>query len=509
MKEEKSLKTRVLKNIFFSETTSIIARLGALAFTIIIARTFLPELFGIYSLALTIILTVFILSDMGLGSTITRYLSDSIGKRKVVETRSRLWFLLKIKFFLALVTSVLLFLFAGPIAEFFSKPELLTPLRIGSTYLFLESLRNLVSNIFIAFQKLNYSTITEAVFQFSRILLLFVSFYVYKSVEGIFIILSISLLISLLVSLKIVAKKYPFLIKGKKIPVERRRMLKFSGFLALSSISLLIFGNVDKLVLGYFLNAEFVGFYNAIFSVVAGVLGVVSIASAFFPVFTQLRGKTLERVFKKTFHYISLMAFPAAIGLSFVIVPLLKILYGTEYVPSQYSFPILLTSIFLSLLILESIFSSIYSVLLNAKEEPNIPAWTTIGTSIINITLNIILVYYWSKINPAYGLIGASLATFASRYVGMFILVFLSAKKMNIFPEKNSIIKPLFASLIMLGYLFLFKYLFSLNIITGILMILSAAVVYFLVIFLIKAISLQEIENIFRHWKETRQTKFT
>lgn len=498
-KEEKgSLARRTAKNAFFGGLTGIISKIGALVFTILIARNFLPELFGVYSLTLTIVLSLFLISDLGLGNTLARYLAESIGEKDKKQARSRFWFILKYKTFLALIVALFLFFGAGLIASFFGKPELILPLKIGSIYLFFSSFHQLATNVFLSFQKVGYSTILEVIFQVTRIALLFVVFSFFKSIEGIFVVLALSVVPALIFSARIFIKKYPFLLKGKKENVKRRRMLKFSGFLALSSITIMIFSNIDKLVLGYFLDLEFIGFYAAIFTVVGGILGVVGVTSIFIPVFTQLKGTKLEKAFKKSFHYLSLAVFPATIGLAFVILPLLKVLYGFEYVPQRYEFSLLLTSVFLSLIILEVSFSSLYTVLFDAKEKPKIPAITSLFTSISNGILNIILIFYLIRINPAYGLIGASFATFVSRYMGMGTLIFFSKKKLGIIHNRDSITKPLFASLVMLAYLFIFDYFIELTIYTGIIMILSAAVLYIVLIFAMKAISIDELKILFR-----------
>lgn len=498
-KEERgSLARRTVKNAFFGGLTGIISKVGALVFTVLIARNFLPKFFGVYSLALTIIISLFIISDLGLGNTMVRYLAESIGKKNKKQARSRFWFLLKSKTLLALIVALFLFFGAGLIASFFNKPELVLPLKIGSIYLFVSAFYQLSTSVFLSFQKQKYSAILELIFQVTRVVLLFVVFSFFKSIESIFVVLALSVVPALIFSLRIFIKKYPFLLKGKKEHVERRRMLRFSGFVALSSITIMIFSNIDKLILGYFLDLEFIGFYTAIFTVVGGILGVVGITSIFLPVFTQLKGAKLEKVFKKSFHYISLIAFPATIGLAFVILPLLKVLYGFEYVPQQYEFSLLLTSVFLSLIILEVSFSSMYKILFDSKEKPKIPALTNLATSILNVVLNIVLIFYLIKINPSYGLIGASFATFISRYMGMGVLIYFSKKRLGIIPNRDSVTKPLFASLMMLAYLFLFTYLVELSIFTGIIMILSAAILYTTLIFVMKATSIGELKILFK-----------
>ena len=497
-KEKGNFARNIVKNLFFGGLTGVIAKIGALIFTVLIARNFLPELFGVYSLALTIVLSLFIISDLGLGNTLVRYLAESIGKKDKKQARSRFWFLLKSKALLSLIVALFLFFGAGLISSFFGKPELILLLKIGSIYLFASAFYQLTINVFFSFQKMEYSTILELIFQTSRVVLLFVVFSFFKSIESIFVVLTLSVIPALIFSTGILIKKYPFLLKGKKEVVERRRMLKFSGFMALSSFTVLIFTNIDKLVLGYFLTSEFIGFYTAILTVIGGVLGFMGVTSILFPIFTQLKGERLKKAFKQSFHYISILIFPVVIGLAFIILPLLKVLYGSEYVPQQYEFSLLLTSIFLSLILLETTFSALYTHLLNAKEKPRISAFINLTTSIANIILSIIFVYYLIKINPSYGLIGVSAATFISRYSGMFVMVFLSKKKIGIAPRKDSIFKPLFASLIMLAYLFVFNYFIPLNIFTGLIMIFSAAIIYFSIIFLLKAITISEVKRMFR-----------
>jgi len=372
------------------------------------------------------------------------------------------------------------------------------PLKIGSMYLFLNSILTILFAISTSLQKVKFITWTEFIFQFSRILLIFFLFYFYKSIAGVFIILVLSLLFATIFLMCALFFKYPFLIKGEKEPVERRRMLKFSSFIALGSFTIFFYENIDKLVLGYFLKAEFVGYYAAIFSVVAGISGLLMSTSVLLPVFTQLSEERLKQAFKKSLGFLSILAFPAAIGMAFIALPLLKILYGLDYVPGQYGFSLLLTSIFLSLILLESSFTSMYKVLFNSQEKPKIPSLINFITAIINVILNIILISYLIKINPSYGLIGASGATFFSRFIGLVFLVIISHKKLKISPDKNTIIKPLIASLVMLLYLFIFKHFITLNIATGIIMILSAAMIYFLTVFLIKGVVINEIREIIK-----------
>ncbi|HIE36411.1 MAG TPA: polysaccharide biosynthesis protein, partial [Candidatus Omnitrophica bacterium] len=318
--------------------------------------------------------------------------------------------------------------------------------------------------------------------------------YFYKTILGVFIILSISLLLALIFLFMIIIKKYKFLIKGKQEPVETKRLLVFSSFVFLSSLSAIIFANIDKLMLGYFIQAEFVGYYTAIFSIISGLLGLFSLSIVVFPVFTQIHGKRLKRAFKKTFHYLAILIFPITIGLAYLFIPIIRILYSGAYTPPEHNFTLTITSVFLSFLFLEGIITSLYIYLFNAREKPKIPAITMIITTILNVLFNYLLISYLIQFRPGYGLIGASLATFVSRYIYLGSLLILGKNKLNVAPNKNSIIKPLISSIIMLTFLFIFDYLVPLNIFYGIIMVVSAVLIYILIMFLIRGIKKEDFE---------------
>jgi stage V sporulation protein B len=489
-------KRGLLMNILYGLGSGIVSKVGALFFTVLIARSFLPDEFGVYSLALTIILTLWIITDMGLTSTITRFTAESLGYNDMLEARSRFWYLAGLKILFSLFFAGLLFLFSSYAALFFNEPRLTPLLQIGSIYLIMHSLYTTTTAFFLAVQKVKYSMIIEGIFQISRVALLGLALLYYKSLLSIFVVLTISVAISLLSSSFILFHKYRDNILGEHAPIERKRMLTYSFYLALSSFTLFIFTDIDKLVLGYFLPSVFIGYYNAIFTVISAVLGFLSFTSILLPVFTQLKGDAFLRSFQKVFHYISIITFPAAIGLAFVIVPLLKIVYGFSYVPDEYSLIITLSAVLLSLLIIETNLSGLYKIVLNSQERPKIPAYTTLFASLFNLVLNIIFISYLIKIDLSYGLLGAATATFITRYSALFVLVYAAYYRAQVYPKLSSILYPLFASLIMVIFLSLYSFFIPLTPLLGAVMIILGATLYFITLYIAGGIDIQEVRTI-------------
>lgn len=501
--KKETITQKAVKNVFYNFLTTIIAKFGALIFTIIIARILFPELFGLYSIALTIILTIATFTDLGINATLIRYIAEPL-KRKTKKTeqkaRSRLYFLLNFKIALTAIVAIILFLVAEAISiHVFKKPALILPLQIGSIYLFTVSLYSFFNAIFYAVQKLQYSVAAETSFQILRIALVFVFFLFYKSVSSVFVVLAISFFIAFVFSLFMIRKKYYFLLKGPLFKLEKeekKRLLSFFGWLTISSISFIFFTHMDTFMLGIFLPAQFAGFYHAIFSIIGAVVAFVAFGSVLLPVFTQIETGRLERGFKKALRYTALIAIPAAMGLAFIIVPAIQVIYGSTYVPLQYRLAITIASALLSFLVIEVAFTALYSALFQAKEKPKIPTILIVIATVANIILNYIFIKISISIAPQYGLVGVAAATLISRYTNMITLSILTKKKLNIKTEATPITKPLIASTIMLAFLFFVDYFITLNIGTGILMVIAAIAIYFGLMWLIKGTTAKDFEMI-------------
>ena len=211
-------------------------------------------------------------------------------------------------------------------------------------------------------------------------------------------------------------------------------------------------------------------------------------SSVFLPIFTEISGERLDRGFKKTIKYALAIAIPATIGLMFIITPAIRIIYGAEYSPFGYYLPLLITSILLSLLIMESVFSGMYGSLFMAKERVKWPAIVFIIFIVIHIILSIIFIQLLLPRGHEWALVAIAASTVILRYVNLGILGILAKKQMNIAPNLKDIIKPIFASLIMLGFLLAYEYLINPGLWLSMLMIFLAAIVYFLALYWMRKI---------------------
>ena len=285
------------KNLIFQGLGGLIARIGSLIFTIILARLLIPSDFGLYNLALTIIISLTAVIDFGLSTTAVKFIVSSKTKKLA---RSRFLFLFKLKFIWSLIISILVLILSKYISNFYSTPFLEIPLKVGAIYLFLNSIYTLLGAIFLALEKLKYNTYMEIIFQTLRLILIIFFLRIESEISLIFLFLAISVGIAILFGTWTIITKFKFLFKGSTKTPERRKMLKYSGFITLSTLGVMIFSNIDKLYLGYFVDVIFIGYYAVIVSLLGGAIGTFSIMGIFFPRFISTKENILEEKFRKT-----------------------------------------------------------------------------------------------------------------------------------------------------------------------------------------------------------------
>jgi O-antigen/teichoic acid export membrane protein len=407
-----------------------------------------------------------------------RYVSYAIGEENEILARSYIRYLLRVKIILSLVTSISLIFSADILAlHVFHKPEISSPLMIVGLYIFVQSLLEFVSSVFISLQKFELMTVRYVVYEVVRLILVPIFIILGYGVCGALWALVFSVILSLVVPSYLLLDNYKFVLSGKVVQIDRRKLLRFLGYLTFGSVSGVIFTYVDSIMLGIFMTTEYVGYYRAAFNIIFAFMGLVSTSSVLFPVFTQLDKSELENAFNKVFKYSSVISFPSAFGLIFLSEMLIRTVYGADYLPA-----VMPTQVLALLIIIYPL--GLFGVLFNAKEMPEIPAKLTVVFSMLNIVLNYFLILRW-------GIMGAAIATVISRYFNVISIGILSRRMLGIFPSGDFMYKPLFSSLVMLFYLYLIPR--PSNIISAIFVILTAAIVYVFVMVLVRGIVKEDL----------------
>jgi len=487
---EESLGKKTIKNSIWNFASSLIGRVGGFVLTIILARVLMPERFGIFTLALSIAAIFMIFADMQINSTMLRYVSSEIKKNKK-KAAGYFKYMFKVKLSLVIIVSLLLILLAYPISVYmFGKSEIFPLLILFSGFVFISTIQGFFENIFFLNQEVKYVFVKENILQFGKIGLTLLVIAVLSSsyyLMGIIVGFILSSVITLGFCLFYFYKKSFFLIKESE-KINKVRIWKYLGVVAFWSFSAIFFSYVDIIMLGLFVQAAYIGYYKVVFATVAGVAGFMTITNVLMPIFTQMKTDRLEEIGNKILKYMLAIAVPASFGLMILANYIIKVFYGSVYLPATLPMRIL------SFLIIPIIFTNVIGTILSAKEKPKAIAKLVVVVTIINLILNYILISSLLRISEIWATAGAAIATLTSWIIYMVVAIPIAKKEAQVNIEIRNIIKPLIASLIMGVYLiYILSFLRDVSIGSGIFIIASGFVVYVISFVVIKGISIKEI----------------
>lgn len=463
---------RILKNLF-SLSIAEVANKGILFLsTIYLARTILPDGFGVISFANSLL--IFFSLAVNLGFNI-------VGSREIAKDHSKIPLyaeqITSIRLILALVAAAALIF----VALIISKP-LTTKIVIIISSVNLFSQAILMDWVYQGNEKMEFLALRQVVTSLLSLmgLLLFV-----KTPNDIILAMIItvaSMLINSLWMFALYTKMY-----GKiKLGIDKvfvRTLLKSSIPITFSTFFILIFNFLNIVMLGFLRSDAETGFYTAAFKFVVLVLTPSAIIqNAFFPVLS--RSVSIEDRQKKIQIYGNfIFIIGAIISLIIMLFPaqIIGLVYGSKYVESIPLLQILMGTVLV--MYLNTIY---YPPLVSWKFEKTV--MYAIGTGgIINIILNFLLI-------PRYGASGAAWSTvFSELTVLMGLLIIMKKVIRKIFILKKLVILSVAVFSVAGGY-FLDRF-FHINVILNSIFIL---LIYFVLILVFKIVSIPELKSYLR-----------
>lgn len=411
----------VIKNSIFQFFTSISTKVGSLLFTAIIARMLMPELFGLYSLALSVIIIFSTLSELGIGETLVRFVSRELGKDKqITKAKDYILYLGRLKLFLAIGSTSILMISANFISNVYYQKPIFLALIAGSLYILFLGISGFLKTISLASNYFNGLLYHEIAFQATRLIVvpLLILFSLKKLVSNevtlmlIILGLSFSFLVPTLLLLFLSRKKIKYLAeKGRKITrFEKKNTLRFIIPTAATVVTTIIFGSIDMVMLGKFVLPAYIGYYRAAYSLMAAIFPLISFSVVLLPTFSRLKNQQLEKGFKKS---VSITFLLSLILLLFVFLfsPLIiRLIYGNLYESS-----ITLLRVF-SLLFISVPVMGVYVNYFTAKGKPFVVTKILICVVIINIFLNLLAIFLLRSYGDLAMVYGVTIATILSSW---------------------------------------------------------------------------------------------
>ena len=469
-KLEKSLKL-IVKTSFIVFIGIIISKILAYTYRIIIARYYGPEVYGLFTLALTITSFFLTIAAFGLSDGLLRFIPLLRARKKQDEITYLIEKTRKFYIIVGLIFTVLLFFFSEFISvNIFHNSSLAIFLKIMSINIFISLLLNIYLISLRAYEKINwYSGIFNIFQNVARLTLLVVLILLGLNSKGSVIVWSwvlasfLTLIFTYSVcrfKIKEIFKKY----EKQDYSELNREFFNYSWPLMFYSIISLFLYWVDTFSIGYYKSAVEVGFYNAAVPI-ALLLGMTSeiFLQLFFPLITKEYArknyKLIEQLSKQVTKWIFIVALPIFILIFCFPGAALNILFGSNYIVAENALRILAIGTFISALF------AVCNQLISMIGKSKLILFNISCSALINLILNSIFVplpKIWF-IDNSKGLIGAATATVISIIIFNLLFIFQTKKYLSFIPLRRKMINSLIAALISTSLLFYLRTIYTSN----------------------------------------------
>jgi len=451
-KYEAYLKTTV-KQAGLTFSTRVIGYLLGFINQAIYARLLGADLYGVYSIGFTVMNIAALFSVFGLTSAAVRFIGAYHDQEDKV--RSIIQFNLLVVFVLSVCTSFLLIVFKKIIAvDLFHDSRIESILPYFAIGVILLSETNLMGGIFQGLKRPSiFFVYKEIVGRILRVSLFLLLYFLGTKLFGIVIATLISTAATLGgMFISLLKIKPDVLSKLKMRNLNKREILSYSSNMVFVSFTYFLMGQVNRLILGIYLDSTSVGIYTL--SDTIAMLSVF-ILSSFNSIFASIiadlyhnkQYETLKNMYSNITRWIVLLTAPITLWMIIFSKEILSI-FGREYAAGN------LVLIFLTLGQFVNAFVGSNGLMLSMSGHQKFEMINGVVVALSNILLNIFLV-------PKLGIVGSAIAgsiAIAAVNIIKSVEVYF-VLKMN--PYNRRYLKALIASVVTCFSLLLLKNLFE------------------------------------------------
>lgn len=418
---------------FIGKTTEGVIRY---IYIIVVARMLGVELFGLFMLGFTIVIMANLLSRLGLEFGVIKHVSLYNGASDRSRMKGAIVQSLKFSILASVIVALILFFASDFISvHIFKKLQLEQVLKILIISLPFLSSSIILLGATVGFKVTHYWVCGMSTFLPIANLVLAVLFvHLGFGIKGVALAYLMATFLTSILSVVFLRKVFPDFLETKAVP-ETRKLLRFSIPLLIVLYFSFIIRWTDTLMLGSFKLSEDVGIYNgAMRTTLLIVMIFQSFNPIFAPVIADLYNKRethkLENLLKITSKWVFASSFPIFLLLVFLAKDILAI-FGQVFIAGW----VVLVILSVGQLITAAV--GPVGIVLTMTGRQDYMMYNTIGISILNIILNLILI-------PLYGIVGAAIASCSSMVIFNIIMLIEVYVFLKIHPFSPKYVKSMF-----------------------------------------------------------------
>jgi len=464
----------ILKNSLFLGTAQAAEGILAFALVVILARYLGKVNYGRYAFAFAFASLFSFLTDFGLSQILIR---------EIAKDRSHLRDYFPSSLILQIILSLVGFFFISLGINIMGyPPTTVKVVYIAGLFIVFNGMTNCWRALFIAYEKMEYEALLAVIGKVVPLLgaLIFIYFD-----RGLLTLASVPLwgaIAGLFLSTHLVFKKFiPVKLNWKINYSLLRKLLAMAFPFALLTIFVMIYFQIDSVMLSIFKGDAAVGVYNVAYKLVFALMFVsTGISAAIFPVISRIyvnQRKAALKVYGSSFKNLLALGLPLALGGAIFAPRIISLLYGSAYQESVLILQVIIWVLPFMFL------TNLMGRVLGAINQQSLVAWIAGIGAVINVTLNLILI-------PTYSFVGAAIATIITEAVILVFQYHFIGKYLGRVPLFSSLAKIIPANLFLAIGAF---YLRGLGLTLSISL---AGTGYFVILYLTKFFLPEELESL-------------
>lgn len=482
----RSVRQTVAKNVFWLSLSQVGSRLIRASIIIYAARVLGAAEYGVFSYVLGLAGFFTIFADIGVSPLLTREIAATQVQleKRATYFASAFW----LKNILLAITAALI-IFAAP--KFSNIEEAIVLLPFVALLVIFDNFRDFVFAYFRGIEKMEREAILVILMNTAIAVAGFIVLQFYQTAGALLFSYITSVAILSIAAIYFIKDLIKGVFKNSDYAIFKQFFhncwpLAFTGLFGIFML------NIDLVMLGWWRSAEEIGYYSASQRIVQILYTFPAIlASAAFPAMARfIKQAELERarnLNEKSMAILYSIAIPMAVGGIILSMPLIKFVFGQEYLPANSSFQILIATLLIQFP------SPMLGNLIMAHDQQKRLVSYVIAGSLSNVIFNTLLI-------PSFGISGAAAATLISQLT-YFAPVWLKIKKMSNFYTLQHLKKIIISAIIMGIFSYVFNQ-FNLQVVVNILL---SAGIYFGLLFVLKENVINEIMSIFVKIKTSSQ----
>lgn len=384
-------------------------RILQFVFVIMVTHLLTPSTYGIFTLGVSIITFLRRILGLRLHRTLDYFIPKYLADDRYGEAKSTLLTAALLGTVSSTFGAILLYLLSGKISEVFNEPKLQGVLVVFTVVLIVGTVNDFLFGIFNSIKKLEYRTLTKGLVRPSVQLVVTVGLVLTGA--GLFGLVwgyLIAFAITALVGIGILLRKVDWLRSADSQQVAIRELMAYSLPLALAGVVYSTIGQIDFFFIGYFLNADSVGYYRVAFLFASNVMLVTtSIKPIFKPMVSEARSDTslLQQRYRLATRWILLITLPLSIPMLVAPRVYITLLFSAKYGPGHVALAVIVFGY------LANASFGLEGMLLEGLGLTRLTLVNTLLTLLTNALVDLWLV-------PRLGIVGAAIGTGTALTVG-------------------------------------------------------------------------------------------